>query len=282
MPMCIVLRRRRSFLSWKRTNSKALRRCWSAVCSLNSYCQIISLCTELIKILHSLASCVEVVIVFVGPSETKFVCHKAVLGHWSEFFDVAFYGNLKEAAEGTVRLPEEDKTAFEAFIGWAYSGHINSNICPEELWALGDRLQSPRFSNAVMFLMFDGYNDNDTIMVSTKSVETAFSNTVEGSKLQEFLVDVINNHGPLCKAMLRREDASGYVRDWQRLIKGGGELVLQIVQKVSLVNDAWSGEDILEDEELPWWHGNQHKHLLPIKSRPLEDFVQGKKRSRLL
>ncbi|PVH87034.1 hypothetical protein DL98DRAFT_582348 [Cadophora sp. DSE1049] len=199
-----------------------------------------------------LAHCGEIVTVLIGPSEAKFVCHKAVLGFWSEFFDAAFYGNMKEAAERTIRLPEEHNTAFEAFVTWAYTGQVNSDLCPEELWALGDRLRSPKFSNAVMYLMFNDYSHGDTFL-STKSVEIAFSKTAESSQLQNFLIEVINSQGPLCKTVLRCEIASPYVRDWQRFIQGGGELVLQIVQKVSLINDTWSGGiDVVNDEELPW------------------------------
>ncbi|KAK0124523.1 hypothetical protein ONS95_009472 [Cadophora gregata] len=231
-------------------------------------------CTSVARLV---SNCVDTVVVFVGAEERKFVCHKAILGFSSDFFDAAFYGTMKEANESTISMPEEDCTAFQAFVSWAYTGQINSCVCPEELWVLGDKLQSARFSNAVMFHMFDGYRDEDTF-ISTKSVEIAFYEIADGSKLRKFLMDLLNVQGPFCKRVLESKKAAGYVRDWQRLIQSGGDIVLQIVQNASLIDDYWANWDDAE-EEIPTWMESQHKYLLPITSRPIDDFLQGKKRS---
>jgi hypothetical protein len=77
----------------------------------------------------------------VGQSKTKFTCHKALLGYFSEFFDAACYGLFVEAELATIELPEETKEQISTFIAWVYSGHLQSNLSPQEIWVLADKLR---------------------------------------------------------------------------------------------------------------------------------------------
>jgi hypothetical protein len=174
------------------------------------------------------------VTLIVGPAKSSITCHKALLGYFAEFFDAALFGRFVEAASTTLELPEDAVEDIAAFVTWAYTGHITSPRL-EELWVLGQRLQSPKLSNDCMRMRF---NKSSVRWMEAKAARYVYENTMEGSKLRQFIKDLIQAEGPLCEECVEsndREDTQ-YNEDWKTLIKEGGDLVLDVVKDGSFGN----------------------------------------------
>ncbi|KAK0129626.1 hypothetical protein ONS96_000190 [Cadophora gregata f. sp. sojae] len=244
------------------------------------------------KVTCIVSECPEIVNILVSPNEDLMTCHRAVLCFYSEFFDAAFYGGLKEATEGVIRLPEESKIQVAAFLGWVYSGQIHSEESAEELWMLGDRLRSPEFANEAMYFMMDMYGASSVEggrWLSPASLELAFSGTMDGSKLQLFARDLMKTHGPLCPRAVDEEacfdSSKAYEKDWHEFINKGGELAVIMATEVGFFHDYMEFESDAQSEPAkaaPYEAPNHVKYMLTVTSRALEEFVQGKKRSRAL
>jgi len=76
----------------------------------------------------------------------RITCHKALLAFYSEFFDGAFCGNFIEVEKAEIILDDISVEEIKAYIGWLYTSQVKSSLSPKELWVLGDRLISPKFS----------------------------------------------------------------------------------------------------------------------------------------
>lgn len=95
------------------------------------------------------------VIVLVGKSENRFVCHANLLTAQSPFFEAALSGKWLESKEKLIRLPEQDPTAFSIYLNWRWTGTV-------DLWDGEDKTttytnsagaikedQGPRFYNII-------------------------------------------------------------------------------------------------------------------------------------
>ncbi|KAK0119124.1 hypothetical protein ONS95_007986 [Cadophora gregata] len=79
------------------------------------------------------------VTILVGPKEVAFTVSKDLLCQNSKFFDHrAFNGEFKEAAERTIRLPEDTVMASQMMLQWIYTGKI---VVPQEsdFWDASER-----------------------------------------------------------------------------------------------------------------------------------------------
>lgn len=222
----------------------------------------------------------ELVQLVVSADALELTCHKALLGYFSAFFDAAFYGDLQEAHTNKIYLPEESVDEVRAFVAWIYSGHIESQVNPEQLWVLGDKFQSPLFSNEVMHTMFRIYDDSiryPGANLRAEAAEIVDKRTSMKSKLREFVVDYIISHGPLRPELMGDMDkGTDYELDWRNFIRGGGDFVLELACTTSFIHDT------TEYFISPYYSENHDKYLVPVESRPIKDFIQGKKRTRLL
>ena len=209
------------------------------------------------------------VTLIVGPAKFSITCHKALLGYFAEFFDATLFGRFVEAASTTLELPEDTAKDIAAFVTWAYSGHITS-FRLEELWVLGQRLQSPKFSNDCMRLMF---NKCRVFWMEAQEARYVYENTIEGSKLRQFIRDLIQAEGPLCKRCVEyfEKENTQANEDWKTLIKEGGDLVFDIVKDGSFGDKKYISD-------CPYFKTNQHKYLLEVTGRPIEDYIAGKMR----
>lgn len=209
----------------------------------------------------------------VGLDKKELACHKAILCFYSEFFDVAFYGGFAESLQSKISLPEEDMEGILTFISWAYSGTLESTMGVENIWAMGERLQSPQLCNDAVLLMSTIYQ---SAWISACSVDIAYSKTSSGSKLRKYILDMFITDGPLCHKALKttsEENKLGaYENDWNNLILRGGELVLDVARSSGFLQD---NEDLWV-KEAPY--NNCENYLVKVKTRPIEDFLEGKKR----
>jgi len=75
----------------------------------------------------------EVVDIYVGPENKRYVVHKKPLTSQSEYFNKALNGHFKEAEENSIYLKEDNPAAVTLLIGWIYRGVIpgtESKISP--------------------------------------------------------------------------------------------------------------------------------------------------------
>ena len=171
----------------------------------------------------SLMKCHEIVTLLVGPSFIKMTCHKALLSFHSTFFDAACYGGFIESESNVVTLPEETADGICALIAWVYSGQLESSLPLEELWVLGDRLQSPGFANAAMYQIFDRYGTVGSSWMTAKQAKYVFDNTSSGSLLSVFTGDLVSTDGPLSpraiEEAVERDKWGSYEEEWKTFIR---------------------------------------------------------------
>jgi hypothetical protein len=77
----------------------------------------------------------------------EYTFHKNLLCSSSEFFSVAFAGQMKEGLSGRIHLPEETPESFDIFAEWLYTRRLPSKILVERLlniYFLADRYQVPK------------------------------------------------------------------------------------------------------------------------------------------
>ncbi|KUJ21029.1 uncharacterized protein LY89DRAFT_770248 [Mollisia scopiformis] len=148
----------------------------------------------------------------VGPKQVKIGCHKALLGYFSNFFYGALYGGFKEAVTQEISMPDYTPDQIGVFVTWAYSGRIETTLCAEELWILGDALQITDFTNEAMHLLFSIYGHRDGEWLTASAADYVWANTRSESTLRKFLLSLMIHDGPLCNRALGRVKIQSRVR----------------------------------------------------------------------
>jgi hypothetical protein len=162
--------------------------------------------------------------ILVGPKETKFVVHQALLCEKSQYFTKALTGSFAESKTGIVKLEDVSPVVFKIVVSWLYYGKIIYTVCDDgldvgpsfarfkslseslageadaedtstwpkqvlvELYVLSDRLGIKELSNNTIDAL------NSTLMRSTKSsaishLEYVSSNTTAQSPLRRLILD---------------------------------------------------------------------------------------------
>lgn len=211
-----------------------------------------------------LSACPPIVTLIFGHDKTKVTCHKALLGHYSEYFDAMFYGSFVEAGKDEFDMTQENAEHMAAFTTRIYTGTImNEDVLA--LWVLGDKLRSPAFTNEVMHLVFSKY-EYDSLYAS--DTEYVYRNCPKEAKLRKFVKELILCKGPLSSPC--------YLEEWLALLAQGGDLVTDII------GEGGSFRDEIDDPDgkiIPYKPYKQPEFLEPITTRPVEDFIHGKMRS---
>ncbi|KEQ76599.1 hypothetical protein M436DRAFT_69568 [Aureobasidium namibiae CBS 147.97] len=71
--------------------------------------------------------------VLVGPEETKFVIHQALLCDKSKYFAKALTGSFEEGTTGIVRLEDVSPVLFKIVVSWLYWGKIAYSVSDDDL-----------------------------------------------------------------------------------------------------------------------------------------------------
>lgn len=164
-------------------------------------------------------------------------------------------------------MPEDMPEEIDALVSWCYTGQLTDSFSAEELWVLGDRFRCAGLSNEAMYFMFDLYHLR---YITSKTAAYVYANTCKGSRLRNFVKDLIINEGPLHVSLNDpRPAAAAFRDDWIKQIELGGELVVDIV----LNKSSFSSND---DEGFPYLYDFRDDYIEPLNTRPIEDFLKGK------
>ena len=116
----------------------------------------------MIKVTRYLTSSVFSVVV--GTKPTTYILHADLLAKESDRFSKSVGGVFSEATTKTITLDEEDPELFGFFVEYLYKGEGLMTLAVKDasecsiiarLYALGDRLQAPRFQLAVLRRFLD-------------------------------------------------------------------------------------------------------------------------------
>jgi len=84
----------------------------------------------------------ETVTLHVGRLKHKIICHKALLGSFSNYFDALCCGVFAEASQETLELAGSNENDLIVFISWIYTGQILEASSLVKLCVFGDKLHS--------------------------------------------------------------------------------------------------------------------------------------------
>lgn len=179
-----------------------------------------------------------------------FVVHKGLLMSTSSLFAKGLSGNFIESHTGVFRMPEEDAATFSLFVQWLYFGklfvktttELATNDQDEEwlhlprLYTLGERLDAPKFKDAVVSAIIEKVNETEVMPVNW--ADYVYGNTVSACGLRRLLVDF---HVHAHRGNLLQKNASPDVKE----------------PSVDFLQDAISrmveiGSEMFKDVDMPW------------------------------
>jgi hypothetical protein len=157
-----------------------------------------------------------------GPKatrETK-IFHKNLLMSISGFFATGLTSSFKEAETGVFEFEEEDSATFSVFEQWVYKDRLfikkaNTSSpsssssdteddqqeweCLPRLYTLGERLDAPKFKDAVISAIIEKVNESKVIPDNWATY--VYQNTVSACALRRLIVDfhVFAHQGKLLK-----------------------------------------------------------------------------------
>ncbi|KEQ58550.1 uncharacterized protein M437DRAFT_59014 [Aureobasidium melanogenum CBS 110374] len=134
-----------------------------------------------------------------GPKETREtkVLHRNLLTSVSVFFSAGLSSSFKESETGVFELEEEDPATFSIFEQWVYKDRLFINRttgdddqewdCLPRLYTLGERLDAPKFKDAVINAIIEKVNESKVIPDTWASY--VYQNTVSACALRRLIVD---------------------------------------------------------------------------------------------
>ena len=141
------------------------------------------------------------VVVLVGESKVKFNTHKDILCKSSTFFEAALSKEWLENKTRTIELPRDKPNLFSTYLQWAYSGVLvdESTDCEDAaraaifshlagVYVLADKLGSLALKNCTLD-QITSHSQTWNIIPHPTWVNFVYDNTVENSKLRDWIVD---------------------------------------------------------------------------------------------
>jgi hypothetical protein len=116
--------------------------------------------------------------------------------------------------------------------------------------------------------------------LEVKSVAAAYEVSFPSLKLRAYIKQLVLVDGPLSSQQMEYaadyEDSRARVEDWGRLIRSGGDLVCDIIVTEG-ATFSQGGHFNYDNKPCYWKH--QAQYLEPITTRPIQDFIAGKRRN---
>ncbi|KAI5264101.1 hypothetical protein E4T47_08837 [Aureobasidium subglaciale] len=146
----------------------------------------------------------EMTTVIVGSSREKFLMHASLVTPVSGFFAMGLTSSFKKAESGVFEMEAESPAAFSVFVHWIYTNRLfikktaSSDSSAVEyddeeweylprLYTLGERLDAPRFKDAVMSAILEKVGEDKVIPDNWASY--TYQNTVTDCALRRLIVD---------------------------------------------------------------------------------------------
>ncbi|GAB7360233.1 hypothetical protein MBLNU230_g7993t1 [Neophaeotheca triangularis] len=131
-----------------------------------------------------------------GASEAKTIpVHKGVLTFYPGYFKGALNGGFAEAQSDTITLKTESASSFAHLVRWMYTRQLPNRGTMQEgdsliqLYILADRRMVPLLMNAVIDQLRNLVAETGTF--PTHRLKDIYKNTIEGSPLRKFTIDII-------------------------------------------------------------------------------------------
>jgi hypothetical protein len=196
-----------------------------------------------------------------GPKatrETK-IFHKNLLMSISGFFATGLTSSFKEAETGVFELEEEDSATFSVFEQWVYKDRLfikksatsspSSDAeddqqeweCLPRLYTLGERLDAPKFKDAVISAIIEKVNESKVIPDNWATY--VYQNTVAACALRRLIVDfhVFAHQGKLLK--------KGACPDAEEI---EFEFLQDAMERMSEAGQSVFGVEAADAAEMPW------------------------------
>ncbi|THX18701.1 hypothetical protein D6D17_01969 [Aureobasidium pullulans] len=151
-----------------------------------------------------------------GPKASRktFVVHKNLLMTVSGFFAMGLTSSFKEADTGIFEMEEEDPDVFSIFVHWIYFNRLFTMKtspssatdedseewdCLPRLYTLGERLDAPRFKDAVISATIEKVKESQVMPDNWATY--VYQNTVAPCGMRRLIVDfhVFAHQGKLLK-----------------------------------------------------------------------------------
>jgi hypothetical protein len=226
------------------------------------------------------------VVLLVGKEEVRIPCHKALLGHFSKFFEATLYSGFSEATATEIPLPDEIAEHVQELVFWLYTGEsqverklaedppkdldatlpeaeCQRELCALKLWVFADKLMCASFANYVIEQLIKFYKETT---YSSWEADFVFGHTTRNSELRLLFKTLMAADGPLRKERLSNPvaDACEYER-WLSLLEKGGDLVRECA------TDGFTGYNE-EKWELP--RETLGKYMQKVPEISVEDWIK--------
>ncbi|KAI5235939.1 hypothetical protein E4T43_08916 [Aureobasidium subglaciale] len=146
----------------------------------------------------------EMITGIVGSGREKFLMHTSLVTSVSGFFAMGLTSSFKKAESGVFEMEAESPAAFSVFVHWIYTNRLfikktassDSSALENDdeeweylprLYTLGERLDAPRFKDAVMSAIIEKVGEDKVIPDNWASY--TYQNTVTDCALRRLIVD---------------------------------------------------------------------------------------------
>ncbi|KAF2491879.1 hypothetical protein BU16DRAFT_131013 [Lophium mytilinum] len=168
----------------------------------------------------------SLVTIKVGPNNTEYALHEALLTARSQFFAKTFSSS---STDKSYTLPDEDPEPFQSFVHWLYSAHTPTPAKEADLdvlydlYLLGSKFRARALQTQVMAQIKHWYKESDTYP-GLRRVQYVYANTEEGSKMRAVLVSSV------ARGLVLRGD--GIPQHWDKALRKNGMLAVDLVRAV--------------------------------------------------
>lgn len=146
----------------------------------------------------------EIVTLYVGTDEQKFIAYKDVLCNKVPYFDKMFNGGFEEANTLIARFPEDDPKPFDLMLGWVYEGtlprlvniligesisqHVffHGNWKTVELYALAEKFWFPELMDLIIDNNRDHHKKNRHFPTCER-MKQGYALTSSGSLIRKYM-----------------------------------------------------------------------------------------------
>ncbi|TVY87472.1 hypothetical protein LAWI1_G006420 [Lachnellula willkommii] len=134
-------------------------------------------------------------------TKKPFLVHKAILCHYSPFFDAAFNGGFEEDTTQELDLPDTDPIVFGILVEWAYSQRVmmsttetrNDLFTLMKLWVLADRCLIPRLQNETLVYLEARRAALSGTLPRLDTFTYLYDNTAHRSPLRQYFAHLASN-----------------------------------------------------------------------------------------